>query len=54
LSIRAEILHGILKKIVLGLEGKIPSKMLRKLIFSLMPKKRPKIPHFGSLKTAIT
>jgi hypothetical protein len=34
--------------------AKIPSKMLRKLIFSFSPKKWPKIPLFGPLKMAMT
>jgi hypothetical protein len=34
LSVKAEILHGILKKSFLDLMEKIPSKMVRKLNFS--------------------
>jgi hypothetical protein len=33
---------------------KIPSKMLRKLIFSFTPQKQSKIPFSGPLKKAIT
>jgi hypothetical protein len=54
MSVRAEILRGILAKIVFGLDEKIPSKMLRKLIFSFTLRKQPKIPLFGPLKTTIT
>jgi hypothetical protein len=38
----------------LGLRGKIPTKMLRQLIFNFHPKKRAKIPLFRPLKMAIT
>jgi hypothetical protein len=52
LSVKAEIFHGILKRLVFGLDEKIPSKMVRKLIFRFTLKKKQKIPHFGLLKTA--
>jgi hypothetical protein len=54
LSVRAKILHGILKKMFLDLMEKIPSKRFRKLDFNFTPQKRQKILLFGPLKTAIT
>jgi hypothetical protein len=54
LSIRAEIVCGILKNVFLGVGGKNPlKKMLRKLIFSFTLNIQPKIPFFGPLKMAI-
>jgi hypothetical protein len=37
MSVRAEILHGILRKIVLGLDGKISFKNAQKIDFQFMP-----------------
>jgi hypothetical protein len=54
LSVKAQILPRIPKNLVFGLDGKIPLKMVRKLIFSFTPKKRPKMPLLGLLKTAIS
>jgi hypothetical protein len=52
MSVRAEILCEILQKIVLGLDGKIKNN--EEVDFQFMPKKQPKIPLFGPLKSAIT
>jgi hypothetical protein len=52
--VRAEIMRGILKKIVLALDGKNSFKNPEEVDFQFMPKKQPKIPLFGPLKSAIT
>jgi hypothetical protein len=54
MSVRAEILRGILKKIVLGLDGKNSFKNAEEVDLQFYAKKQPKIPHFGLLKMAIT
>jgi hypothetical protein len=48
-SVRAEILCVIIKKTVLGLDGKITTKMLRKLSFNCHPRKTAEIPLLGLL-----
>jgi hypothetical protein len=54
MTVMAEILHGILKIIVLGSNGKKSFKNAWKIDFQFMPKKQPKISLFGPLKTDIT
>jgi hypothetical protein len=54
LSVRAEILRVILKKIVLGLEGKNSFKNAQKVDFTLLHPKNGQKYHIGPLKTAIT
>jgi hypothetical protein len=48
LSVRAEILHGILKKIVLGLDGKTSIKNVLKVEYQFSPPKTAKLPLLGS------
>jgi hypothetical protein len=50
LSVRAEILCGILRIIVLGLDGKNSFKNAWKIDFQFMKKNLAKIPLFGRLK----
>jgi hypothetical protein len=54
MSFRAEILRGILKNIVLGLDGKNSFKNAEEVDFQFMQKKQPKISLFGPLESATT
>jgi hypothetical protein len=47
-SVRAEILCGILKKIVLGLDGKNSIKNALKVKYQFSPPKTAKLPLLGS------
>jgi hypothetical protein len=49
-SVRAEILHGILEKIVLGLGGKNSFKNAQKADYQFYTKKGQKYPFLGCLK----
>jgi hypothetical protein len=53
-SIRAEILRGILKEIVLGHDGKNLFENAEEVDFQIYTQKMPKIPLFGPLKITIS